>query len=384
MSDGGISRRGALGLAVRPGLSVLPALLALATGCAREPQAAEAPSSANGIPVFEVDASWPKLPPSWRMASAIGLMVDRQGHVWVSHRAELLTDSMLALAAEQPGVAAPLVMELDASGSVVQSWGDPAHVAGYPPVLHSLFEDHNGFIWSNARDQQQIIKFNRSGERVLTIGRLNETRGSADTETLGRPADLQVDPETNELFVVDGYTNRRVIVFDAETGAYKRHWGAYGEPPDDAYQRDTTSSEPSRQFDLVHNLVLSSDGLLYVADQNNSRIQVFERSGKFVAEKIIRPGDGAATAIALSHEPGQPFVYVGDGSEDKVWILRRSDLEVLGSFGSRGSAPGQFGRPHNMDVDAEGNLYVTEAAPGMRVQKFVHRGYRGMESSTAP
>jgi DNA-binding beta-propeller fold protein YncE len=361
----------------------LPALLVVLASCAREQQAAEAPTAANGVPVFEVDPAWPKLPPSWRLASAIGLMVDRQGHIWVSHRAELLTDSMLALAAEQPGVPAPLVMELDPDGNVVQSWGDPAHVADYPPVLHSLFEDQNGFIWSNARDQQQIIKFTRDGKRVLTIGKLNETRGSADTSTLGRPADLEVDPETNELFVVDGYTNRRMIVFDAETGAYKRHWGAYGEPPDDAYRKDSTATTPSRQFDLVHNLVLSKDGLVYAADQNNSRVQVFDRSGKFITEKIVRPGDGAATALAISHEPGQPFLYVGDGSQDKVWILRRSDLEVIGEFGSRGSAPGQFGRPHNMDVDAQGNLFVTEAAPGMRVQKFVHRGYAPL-AATAP
>ncbi|MSR35505.1 MAG: hypothetical protein EXR95_02510 [Gemmatimonadetes bacterium] len=327
------------------------------------------------MPVFEVDPTWPHLPPTWVLASGIGLMVDHLGHIWVSHRAELVTDSMLALAQEQPAIQAPLVMELDADGNVVQSWGEHASVSEWPPVLHSLFEDDEGFVWTTARDQQQIFKLTRAGERVLTIGKLNETGGSADTTSLGRPADIQVDPGTNELFVVDGYTNRRVIVFDAKTGAYKRHWGAYGEPPNDSLVRDTLAPIRSRQYDLVHNLAISKDGRLYVADQNNSRVQVFDLSGKFITEKIVRPGDGAATALALSHEPEQRFLYVGDGTDDKIWILRRSDLEVVGEFGSRGKQPGQFGRPHNMDVDALGNLYITEAAPGMRVQKFTFRGY---------
>ena len=354
---------------------LLPVLALVLASCGDQPETAVVATAENGVPTFAVDPDWPRLPPNWVTASAIGLTVDHVGHIWVSHRAELATDSMFALAKEQPGIRAPLVMELDAAGSVVQSWGAPENAADWPPVLHSLFEDHNGFIWTTARDQQQVFKLTREGERVLTIGKLNETRGSADTLRLGRPADIHVEPGANELFVVDGYINRRVIVFDAETGAYKRHWGAYGEAPDDAYRKDTLSTVPSRQFDLVHNLVISKDGLVYVADQNNSRVQVFDLSGRYITERIVRPGDGAATAIALSHEPDQRFVYVGDGSEDKIWILRRSDLEVVGQFGSRGAAAGQFGRPHNIDVDAQGNLYVTEAAPGMRVQKFTFRGY---------
>jgi DNA-binding beta-propeller fold protein YncE len=298
------------------------------------------------------------------------MMVDPDGFVWFSHRAELTTDSMLALAKEQPAVRAPLVMRVDQEGKIVQSWGPLEEAADWPAVLHGLFMDHTGHVWSTARDRHQIIKFTQDGERVLTIGKLDETGGSDDPERLGRPADIEVDSATNELFVVDGYTNRRVIVFDAETGAYKRHWGAYGEPPDDAYQRDSLSTAPSRQFDLVHGIAISRDGLVYVADQTNSRIQVFQKSGEFVSERVIRPGDGAATAVALSPDPEQRFLYVADGTEHRIWILRRVGLEVVGQFGGPGTAPGQFGRPHSLDVDAEGNLYVAEAAPGMRVQKF--------------
>jgi sugar lactone lactonase YvrE len=349
-------------------------LLALTSACAEQAESAPVDAS-TGMPSFEVDPSWPQLPPNYVMASVIGLMVDHLGHVWVSHRAELLTDSMLALAKQQPGVPAPLVMELAPDGKLIQSWGDAEHVKDYPPILHSLFEDRDGNIWTSAREQQQIVQYTRDGKRLLTIGKLNQMLGSNDTTAFGRPADIQIDPKTNELFVADGYTNRRIVVLDAATGAYKRHWGAYGERPDDDYRPDSLATTPSRQFDLIHNLAISDDGRIYAADQNNSRIQVFDESGTFIAEKIIRPGDGAATALALSSEPGQHFVYVGDGSQDKIWILRRSDLAVLGSFGSSGKAPGQFGRPHNMDVDSAGNLYVSEAAPGMRVQKFTFKGY---------
>jgi sugar lactone lactonase YvrE len=324
------------------------------------------------MPTFEVDTAWPQLPGSWVMASGLGLYADAQDHVWVSHRAELVTDEALAAVAEPPGIPAPLVMELDPQGTVVQSWGPHDQAAEWPTVLHGLFVDHNGFVWSNARDQHQIMKFTRDGERVLTLGIMGETRGSNDTETLGRPSDVYVAPETNELFVVDGYTNRRVIVFDAETGAYLRHWGAYGEPPDDEAARAEGDVSPSRHFATAHGITGSSDGLIYVADRSNSRVQVFRRSGEYVTERILRPGSGGAFSVRLS--PDERFLYAADGTEHKIWILRRDGLEVLGSFGSEGAGPGQFQRPHNLAVDSEGNLYVGEADPGWRVQKFTFSG----------
>ena len=323
------------------------------------------------VPAFQVDEAWPQLPADWVMSSGLGLYVDAGDHVWVSHRAELIEPEHLAAAAQTPARAAPIVMELDPSGRVVQGWEGE-----FPGVLHGFFVDHNDFVWTTARDQHQIMKFTRDGELVLTIGRENETAGSNDTELMGRPSDIYVAPETNELFVVDGYTNRRVVVFDGETGAYLRHWGAYGERPDDEVRRGPPESvdDAPAQFNLVHAIAGSDDGLIYVADRSNSRIQVFTRAGEFVVERLLRAGSGGAFAVAFSHDPEQQFVFVADGTEHKVWILRRSDLEILGSFGSEGAAPGQFQRPHNLAVDSHGNIYVAEADPGWRVQRFMLQG----------
>jgi len=347
-----------------------------AVACGGEGGAREAQdASAEGlVPRFEVAPDWPRLPGNWVVASGLGLFVDERDHVWFSHRAELAGPEDLAAAAEPPGIPAPLVVELDPSGSVVQAWGHHDEADQWPTVLHGFFVDPAGPVWTSARDQHQIMKFSRSGELLLTIGVKDETGGSNDPGRLGRPSDIWVHPATNELFVVDGYTNRRVIVYDGDTGAYLRHWGAYGEPPvDGGGGRGGAQAEdagPPRQFSTVHSIVGSHDDLIYVADRQNSRLQVFRPSGEFVAERILRQGGGAAFAVALSHDPDQRFVYVADGTEHKVRILRRSDLEVVGEFGSEGAGPGQFRRPHNIGVDSHGNLYVAEAEPGWRVQKF--------------
>ena len=352
----------------------LPACVPEATP---EPDSGAAVAASDGIPSFEPDAGWlSPLPNGWILASAIGLFAEDNGHVWLSHRAELVPPEAVA-PLDECCVRAPLVMEYDERGEIVQWWGAHDEAEDWPTVLHGLRVDHNGYVWSNARDHHEIRKLTRDGEVVLTIGKYDETGGSHDTERLGRPADIHIDAETNELFVVDGYINRRVIVFDAETGAYLRHWGAYGEPPDDEYEPEPMGpdSPPSRQFNLVHGITGSDDGLIYVADQQNSRVQVFQRDGEFVMERVIRSGEGAATAIAVSHDPEQRFVYVADGAEHKIWILRRDGLEVVGEFGSPGAEPGQFGRPHNIAVDSDGNVYVAEAHPGRRAQKFNFQGF---------
>jgi DNA-binding beta-propeller fold protein YncE len=367
------------------GLLLLGGLVGLAglVGCEDVPDPGPDPTlgiaegSQDGIPSFQVDLDWPQLPADWVMASGLGLFVDSRDHVWISHRAELISPEDLEAVEEGPGVPAPLVMELDPRGEVVQGWGTPEDIEEWPPVLHGFFVDHNDFVWTSARDQNQIMKFTRTGDHVLTIGAFDETGGSNDPERLGRPSDIVVDPETNELFVVDGYVNRRVIVFDGETGAYLRHWGAYGDAPDDEYRPapDASPADPPRQFNLVHGIALSHDGFIYVADRSNSRVQVFRRDGEFVQERVLRPGAGAAFAVEFSHDPGQAFLYVADGTEHKVWILRRADLEVVGELGSEGAEPGQFRRPHNLGVDSEGNLYVAEADPGWRVQRFLFQGW---------
>jgi sugar lactone lactonase YvrE len=274
-----------------------------------------------------------------------------------------------------------VVVEFDADGTVVQGWGDSAtqDVSEFPRNPHGVFVDHNEFVWVGTYRHHRVMKFTRTGELVMTLGRYDETGGSNDTTLLGGPAGVWVDPADNEVFVADGYANRRVIVFDGETGAYLRHWGAYGEAPNDEYDFGERDPEgpPARAFSTVHGLAGSSDGLIYVADRRGNRIQVFDQDGVFQMEKVVAPrtlASGSAFVVAFSPDADQQWLYLADGTNHKVWILRRADLEIVGEFGRGGRQVGQFLRPHGMSVDSRGNIYVGEASTGRRVQRFTPAG----------
>lgn len=344
--------------------------------------------SANGIPSFQVDPSWPhEMPDDWIMGAVTAVFVDAGDHVWVTHLPETLTPEETSAVQDPPmGICcrpAPVVVEFDADGNVVQGWGVPTEqdVSEFPRNAHGLFVDHQDNVWIGTYRHHRVMKFTRDGELLMQIGEYDATGGNADTELLGGPAGIWVDPSTNEVFIADGYRNRRVIVFDGETGAYLRHWGAYGEEPVDEYEYDwggeSHAAEPPTQFATVHGLVGSNDGLIYVADRRGNRIQVFQQDGTFVEEKIIQPrtlASGSSFVIALSPDPDQEWLYLADGTNHKVWILRRADLEVVGDFGRGGRQVGQFLRPHGMGVDSQGNIYVGEASTGRRVQKFAKTG----------
>ncbi|MCA9736607.1 MAG: hypothetical protein R3E98_12880 [Gemmatimonadota bacterium] len=380
-------QRGGRSWTVTGGRASLTTLLAALAACAGGSEAAPAAdaSDPSGAPRFEVDPSWPQeFPDLWIMGSVTGVFVDARNHVWITHLPETLTPEETSAVQEPPiGTCcrpAPSVIELDPEGNVLQGWGDPSQdISVYPRNPHGIFVDHNDYVWIGTYRHHRVQKFTRGGELVLTIGRYDENGGSNDPELLGGPAGIWVDPTTNEVFIADGYTNRRVIVYDGETGAYKRHWGAYGETPDDAYEAGERSAdaEPPRQFSTVHGITGSNDGLIYVADRRGNRIQVFRQDGTFVAEKTVAPAtlaSGSAFVPVLSPDADQTWLYLADGTNHKVWILRRSDLEVVGDFGRGGRQVGQFLRPHGMSVDAQGNLYVGEASTGRRVQKFVRVG----------
>jgi NHL repeat len=345
---------------------------------------AKAASDSGGVPTFSVDPSWPQeMPKLWILGSVTGVFVDAKDHVWVTHLPETLTPEETSAVQDPPigtcCVPAPAVIELDPQGKVVQGWGEPTQdISVYPRNPHGIFVDHNDFVWVGTFMHHRVMKFRRNGEHVLTIGEYDKNGGSNDTHLLGGPAGIWVDPETNEAYIADGYKNRRVVVFDGETGKYLRHWGAYGEPPDDAYDFGDRNPDgpPPHQFSTVHGITGSKDGLIYVADRRGNRIQVFHHDGTFVAEKIIAPrtlASGSAFVPVLSPDPEQQWLYVADGTNHKVWILRRKDLEIVGEFGRGGRQVGQFLRPHGMSIDSHGNLYVGEASTGRRVQKFVVR-----------
>lgn len=362
------------------------ALGACAPGAGPESEAepdASATSAGSGIPSFELDPSWPQaMPDDWIIGSVTGVFVDSSDHVWVTHLPETLTDEESAAAKEPPlatcCVPAPTVIEFDAEGKVVQGWGDPAQdISIYPRNSHGIFVDHDDYVWIGTYRHHRVMKFTRGGEHVMTIGEYDENSGSDDHELLGGPAGIWVDATTNEAFIADGYRNRRIVVFNGETGEYLRHWGAYGEAPDDEYDYDYAArgpeDEPPRQFSTVHGLTGSSDGMIYVADRRGNRIQVFRQDGSFVMERTIEPTtrlSGSAFVIVLSPDPEQQWLYLADGTNHKVWILRRENLEVMGSFGQGGHFAGQMLRPHGMSIDSRGSLYVGEASTGRRVQKF--------------
>lgn len=364
-----------------------PALTAVAsvalTACGDAPGAEGAPGAdpQGDVPSFAVDPSWPReMPDLWIMGSVTGVFVDPRDHVWVTHLPETLTDEEISAVTDPPigdcCRPAPAVVEFDPDGNVVQGWGWPTDdISVYPRNPHGIFVDHDDFVWIGSYQHHRVMKFTRDGTHVLTVGRYDETSGSDDPELLGGPAGIWVDPATNEAFIADGYRNRRVIVVDGETGAYKRHWGAYGEPPDDNQRgpRGGMEGAPAAQFSTVHGLIGSNDGLIYVADRRGNRIQVFRQDGTFVEERIVAPetrASGSAFVIALSPDPEQRWLYLADGTNHKVWILERDGLEIRGSFGRGGRQVGQFLRPHGMSIDSRGDLYVGEASTGRRVQKF--------------
>ena len=366
----------------------LCALLTLSCGGTDPPgetesgaSAAPAETTGSAVPRFRVDPFWAsELPNDWILGQVSGVAVDAQDHVWLLHRPGTLD-------ARQRGeegmccVPAPPVIELDPEGHVVRSWGGPGDGYQWPESEHGIHVDPDGNVWlgGNAANDAHVLKFTADGEFLLQIGRAGQSGGSSDTENLGRPAGIVVDPAANEVYIADGYGNRRVIVFDADTGAYKRHWGAYGEPPDDTpLPPNDPTGEPSRPYRSPgHDVAIARDGLVYVADRTNNRVQVFQKDGEFVRETLVRPdtlGSGSVSGVTLSEDAEQRWLFIPDGTNNVVWVLERTTLEVVDRFGRLGKNAGQFYRLHNLAIDSRGNLYTTEVNVGQRLQKFDRLG----------
>ena len=370
------------------GAGVVLALALLLTACgdpATPPAAAaEAPDSTQA-PRFEVDPFWPKpMPDGWVLGSTIGVSVGADDHVWIIHRPQSVEDNFKAAALTPPlgkcCTPAPPVLEFDQEGTLVGHWGGPGAGYEWPISNHGITVDHKGNVWIGGNDDKDthVLKFTREGKFLLQIGKQGIHKGSNDPDHLWRAAKIVVDPSTNEAYIADGYGNRRIVVFDADTGKYKRHWGAYGAKPDDANIGDYDPAAPAaKQFRTVHCAVLSKDGLVYVCDRVNDRVQVFRRDGTFVKEAVFEPAtlrSGSVWDMALSRDPEETYIFMADGVNERVRVLRRDTLELLTSFGGGGRQPGQFFGVHNIAVDSKGNLYTTETYTGARVQRFVYKG----------
>lgn len=339
-------------------------------------------AAAQSAPAYEVDAAWPKpLPDNQLLGQVAGIAVDSQDHIWIIQRPASLTEDEMGAALDPPRsvccVPAAPVMEFDAEGNLIQSWGGAGEGYEWPVNEHGIFVDHNDNVWiaGNGDDDHQVLKFSRDGTFLMQIGRAGETGGSNDTELLGRPADVEVDPETNEAYIADGYLNRRVIVFDGETGEYLRHWGAYGEEPtDDELVDYDPEAEADRTFrNPVHCVRIAEDGLVYVCDRVNNRIQVFNKDGTFVEEFIVMKetlGNGSIWDLDLSQDEQQQYLFNADGENNQVQTIGREDGAVASTFGRNGRYAGEFHWIHNLAVDSAGSIYTAEVDTGKRTQKF--------------
>ena len=362
----------------------------LITACGGQPTIAEdgdVPTVAEGrdVPTFAVDPSWPTLPNNWVLGQVSSVTVDGGDHVWVLHRPRTVED-------EQQANAAPPVLEFDDAGTFIRAWGGPGAGYEWPANEHGLHVDNQGHVWVGGNSGQpesddMLLKFTTEGELLLQIGHRGQSGGNTDTQNVRRPAEAFVYQATNEVFVADGYGNRRVIVLDADTGAFKRMWGAFGNEPLDSPPETGAASTAStaapdegqgpQQFATVHGIEVSNDGLVYVADRNNSRIQVFTIDGTYSTQGFINQNDDSASTaagLAFSPDPQQQFMYVADQGNSHIHVVDRTTLEVLDSFGRNGAQPGEFQALHHIASDSNGNLYTAEAQRGRRVQKFVFQG----------
>jgi NHL repeat len=388
---------------------------------------ANAPMS---VPVFEVDPNWPaKLPYNWIVGHVPSIAVDSRDHVFVLTRPNTLPP-------EDRARATPPVMELDASGKFVNGWGGHG-IPGFawPDSEHGIAIDYKNNVWMGGSapvapslrklNDDMLLKFDRSGKFLLQIGGRDKSPasqsppaigGNKDPHSVHQSADVFVYPKTNEAFVADGYGNRRVAVFDADTGAFKRMWGAFGNEPVDvlpaaaaaapaatgrgaagqapppgagsgrgaALKLDTEGPGSPQFGSPVHGIKVSNDGLVYVADRSNRRVQVFTPEGKYVTQMFLNregPASGSAAGVAFSPDSAQRFLYVADYGNSRIAVVERKTLRILYQFGRRSAKPGEFQGLHNIAVDSKGNIYTGEVAPGARMQRFV---YRGMSSKLPP
>ncbi len=382
------------------------ALLAFGTGviglgqvglgktAATQPRAA----STREIPKFELDPSWPKMPNGWVLGQVSSAAADEQDNIWILHRPRVVRPN------QKTG---PPVMEFDQEGNYIRGWGGPGSGYDWPQSEHGIYVDYKGYVWIGGQtDEDQILKFTKDGKFVMQIGHGGHKKTNADTENFWKPTDVFVYPKTNELFVADGYGNRRIIVFDADTGKYKRMWGAFGKVPKDKPDEPDPPlvataqqyADPNRtlatgfdpkdpgpsQFYMVHGVKVSNDGLVYAADRGGKRVQVFTIDGKFVAQAWIDRwcltvgmgcGNGqTAASVAFSADSAQRFLYVASRSPARIWVFDRKTLQPLDLFGRPGIGPGEFDVLHHMTTDSKGNLYTSEVEDGRRVQKFMFKG----------
>lgn len=384
--------------------STLPAQKATPQAQALVPMATEVIAAGTPFPRFKVDAAWPRLPADLLLGQVSGVAVDKDDDVWVVHRPHSLTPTDTGLA-QTPPIAvcckpAPTVVRFANDGRYLAGWGGAESaptidgVNQWPKSVHGIFVDEAKTVWfgGNGDGDHAVLNYTADGKFIRSFGKRDRTNGNQDQALLGNPADVYAG--NGQVLVADGYTNKRVIRFAAKDGSFGGFWGAYAEPPSgesrsghfDQSQASSTAdggADPaSRRFgDIVHCVVPTGDGHVYVCDRRNNRAQLFRQAadGKlsFVRDVVIAPRTGGTrtvTDIALS--PDGKYLYVADMMNSRIWILLRATHEPIAAIGRIGRYAGEFTWLHSMAVDSKGNLYVTEVNTGRRVQKLVFTGVK--------
>ena len=373
-------------VAIGTGLLALLAALGLTQSVLQRTAEAQAKGGVQA-PRFEVDPMWPKpVPNHWVFGNIIGVGVDKNDHVYIIHRGAGSLEPKEIYATTNPPsseccVPAPPVLEFDPEGNMVKAWGGPGQGFEWPESNHGITPDSKGnlFIGGNGGNDGHILKFTREGTFVKQFGFSYASAGSNDMFAFNKVAKVSLDEKANEAYVADGYGNHRVAVIDMDSGKIKRYWGAYGNKPDDTSLGNYNPDAPlAQQFRTpVHCAEPSNDGMVYVCDRPNDRIQVFTKDGKFVKETQVlktTKGDGSVWDIAFSKDAAQKYFYLADGANEKIHVFDRLSLTELTSFGDGGRQPGQFYAVHSIATDSKGNVYTTETYRGQRLQKFVYKG----------
>ena len=378
----------------------------------------ESASAQGATPTYRVNALWPQPFPEDYMVlgSVTGVATDAQNNVWVVHRGhDSLEANERGMAQTPPTssvccMAAPFVLRFDPAGKLTSSWGGPSSTYRWPQSPGGIMVDAKGNVWISGGGLEpapeggrgrggappaaapagrggapaapppppvpdaHVLKFNSEGRHLLTIGTPGKMDGADSQTTLNRPTGMAYDASANEIFIADT-GNRRIIVFDADTGAYKRHWFAYGEKAAGAAPSPYNPSEPAaKSFRDATCVEIARDGMVYVCDKSSNRIQVFDKSGKFVKEHRIEPEtlqNGSVWDLVLSEDRAQRYIFVADGANNQMLVVERDSGKVLSRFSRPGRMAGELKWVHNMGIDSKGNLYTAEVGTGRRAQKFV-------------
>ena len=348
---------------------------------------------AEGPPKYRYDATWPKpLPNHWALGGITGIFVDQNDHIWVLNRPRDLDNTNNYLTLNPPAadccVAAPAVLEFDADGNLLKGWGTPNMVPGWPKSEHTIFTDRAGNVYiAGAQAGDSLLKFTADGKFISDFGHRGPAVANQGQKQDNQQTDLllrgvaaaTLDENAGEIYIADGYLNKRVMVWDWNTGKFKRGWGAYGKPlaeidnvgyPDVGKEGDPGAKDFRAP---VHCVRIAKDGLVYVCDRGGNRVQVFTKDGKFLKEFYAARDTkmrGTVGSVDFSPDPQQKYIFIADIMNMTVWELDRQTGQVVQRIGRPGHEGGAFTFLHVAAMDSKGNLYTGEVGTGRRVQKF--------------